>query len=655
MYQKHRGQGGTQTQGEFNQLSHDTLALNARNVVIELPEHAANDNTQAQVKAPQELSLSALQGNSPQAQPQAQLQTLQSLQALAQQPGTAWLGEVLRQQEAAMQADPQRSLYAAQVLQAAQQWDYKQQGLTEAGAAVVAIVVAYFTAGAASGLGTSAASTAGMTTTAGAAGASSVAVGSGVVLTTGGAAVSAAVATGVSTLASQAAVSFINNGGDIGQTLKDLGQKDGVKNLLTAMLTGGALSSLGNTTFFGDKPLNQITAADGFGAHLGKSVVNNVANATMTSALTGASLQDSIKSALTSAFISAGAGQTANSIGDLTPDSPYLNALAHALAGCVAGAAGQGGSAGCTAGASGAVVGELAAQWYDPHGLNKPEDTLNFVKLISAAAGALTGDGSAASVNTAANAGVNAALNNRLLHFDEKERIRLAAEGDADKQARLTKAACFEVKCWAQYPVGSELYKANYVSVAEMSGLQVEWDWVRGQKNVGSFAYTPSQQFTDWVASNTGMASGTLNGRLLDSSDVAITSRCANGDTSCITGVGQQQNDSAPLTEAEKKARAEYFGNWSIEYQRSANLAVMMKLPQVALSYEIASGVTALLEQAYQPILGKVVVDTLFIDEAVNRISKETGIPRLYVQEVAERAVKPKLESVRLWVDGGAK
>ncbi len=251
----------------------------------------------------------------------------------------------------------------------------------------------------------------------------------GVVLTTGGAALSAAVATGVSTLASQAAVSFINNQGNLGETLQDLGSKDGVKNLLTAMLTAGAVSSLGNTTFFGDKPLNQITAADGFGAHLGKSVVNNVANATMTSALTGASLQDSIKSALTSAFISAGAGQTANSIGDLTPDSPYLNALAHALAGCVAGAAGQGGSAGCTAGASGAVVGELAAQWINPTGdLSKSADTLAFASLMAGLAGALTGDGSAASVNNAANAGANAALNNYLSHEESSRRLRLQSE-----------------------------------------------------------------------------------------------------------------------------------------------------------------------------------------------------------------------------------
>jgi hypothetical protein len=63
---------------------------------------------------------------------------------------------------------------------------------------------------------------------------------------------------------------------------------------------------------------------------------------------------------------------------------------------------------GCESGAIGAVVGELAAQWYDPNGTKPPQDTLNFVKVVSAAAGAITGDGSAESVSTASMTGVNA-------------------------------------------------------------------------------------------------------------------------------------------------------------------------------------------------------------------------------------------------------
>ncbi len=294
-------------------------------------------------------------------------------------------------------------------------------------------------------------------------------------------------------------------------------------------------------------------------ANLNKAVINNLANAGINSALTGTSLEDNIKTGLVSAFISAGAGQAANSIGDLTQDSPVLKALAHALAGCMAGGA-SGGKQGCESGAIGAVVGELAAQWYDPSGTKPPQDTLNFVKVVSAAAGAITGDGSAASVSTAVMTGVNAAMNNRLMHFDEKERIRIAAGGDAGKQERLTKAACFEIKCWAQFPEGSDLYKANYVSVAEMSGLQTEWDWVKAQKDFGAFNYTPSQKFTDWVASNTGLASGTLNGKPL-APNVSSPQNCATAE--CVTGLLPTPSEMRTVAQIDKDLKTKIC-SWSV-------------------------------------------------------------------------------------------
>jgi hypothetical protein len=560
--------------------------------------------------------------------------------ALSQQPGMGYLNDLA--------SNP--NVKWDQVKLAHDEWQYDQQGLTGAGAALLAIAVAYFTAG----MGTALVGT----TTVGAAGASTAAVaGTTLATTTAATATTAAVTTyttagvvvnaGMTALASSAAVSFVNNGGDISKTLKDLGSKDSIKNIALAMVTAGVLSELNASL-----GLDKINAKDStFGANLGKAVVNNLANAGVTSAITGTSLEDNIKTGLVSAFISAGSGQAANEIGTLTQDSQVLKALAHALAGCMAGGA-SGGKQGCESGAIGAVVGELAAQWYDPNGTKPPKDTLDFVKVVSAAAGAITGDGSAASVSTAVMTGVNAAMNNRLMHFDEKERIRIAAGGDVDKQERLTKAACFEIKCWAQYPEGSDLYKANYVSVAEISGLQAEWDWVKRQKDFGAFNYTPSQKFTDWVASNTGLASGTLNGKVIGSS---ITKACANGDTSCITGVGQQQSE--PLTAAQKEARAEYFGDLSEEYQRSANLAVTMRLPQVALSYEIAAALTGLLEQVYEPSIGKVITESLVLDRSIQAISDKMGIPRLFVEEISNAYVKPRLQVISEAMDkaGGYK
>ncbi|MBG8713241.1 filamentous hemagglutinin N-terminal domain-containing protein, partial [Neisseria meningitidis] len=88
-----------------------------------------------------------------------------------------------------------------QVQLAYDKWDYKQEGLTEAGAAIIALAVTVVTSGA----------------------------GTGAVLGLNGAA-AAATDAAFASLASQASVSFINNKGDVGKTLKELGRSSTVKN-----------------------------------------------------------------------------------------------------------------------------------------------------------------------------------------------------------------------------------------------------------------------------------------------------------------------------------------------------------------------------------------------------------------------------------------
>ena len=169
---------------------------------------------------------------------------------------------------------------------------------------------------------------------------------------------------------------------------------------------------------------------------------------------------------------------------------------------------------------------------------------------LGTAAGGTVGGGSAFNTDTS----------NRQLHFEEKESIRIAAGGDKEKQERLTKAACFEVKCWAQYPEGSELYKANYVSVAEMSGLQAEWDWVKGQKDFGAFNYTPSQKFTDWVASKTGLASGTFGGKPI-SSGGSNTQNCATAE--CVAGLMPAPSEMRSVEQIDKDLKTKIC-SWSV-------------------------------------------------------------------------------------------
>ena len=169
---------------------------------------------------------------------------------------------------------------------------------------------------------------------------------------------------------------------------------------------------------------------------------------------------------------------------------------------------------------------------------------------LGTAAGGTVGGGSAFNTDT----------NNRQLHFEEKERIKIASGGDKGKQARLTKAACFEVKCWAQFPEGSDLYKANYVSVAEMSSLQTEWDWVKGQKDFGAFNYTPSQKFTDWVASKTGLASGTFGGKPIGSGG-SNTQSCATAE--CVAGLMPAPSEMRSVEQIDKDLKTKIC-SWSV-------------------------------------------------------------------------------------------
>ncbi|TDY23646.1 hypothetical protein B0G81_4033 [Paraburkholderia sp. BL6665CI2N2] len=90
---------------------------------------------------------------------------------------------------------------------------------------------------------------------------------------------------------------------------------------------------------------------------------------------------------------------------------------------------------------------------------------------------------------------------NRQLHPGEKK-ITDQANGDKAEEVKLTKAACYAVKCWAEYPKGSDQYNANYVSQLDASQLVPELSWVKNQKEAGLFNYTPEQKVTDMVKSD---------------------------------------------------------------------------------------------------------------------------------------------------------
>ncbi|MBS0344061.1 MAG: DUF637 domain-containing protein, partial [Proteobacteria bacterium] len=442
---------------------------------------------------------------------QAQVGENVNLQDLAQQPGMGWVSQITSDPNLAGSVEWQR------VKEAHEQWAYHQNSMGPVSAALVAVMVAAAAAPAAGAAGTAAGNTA------------AVAAGEGVSLgssgvflsatgTTISTAVGGAVQAGVLALSSQVGTSFFNNDGDLGKVFKELGQSDSVKNLAAAIVTGGVLAGMGFNAL--GEP-NVGAGQAGMGDQLISNLKIQGTSTLINTTIKGGSFEDGLKSALINALVNTVAASTANTIGDLSngPNAVFNdvgNKLAHFMAGCAGGALNAGNSGGCAAGAIGATLGELMAEGMKGSpamdAFYSDQDKVYLSGLVGGLGAALAG-GDAQQIATANWAASNAAANNRLAHYDEREQMRLAAEGDKALEARLNRAACLEIKCWAQYPEGSELYKENYVSAVEASTLVSELAWVQQQKQFGYFKYSVVDKVSDEIAAATGLASGTFNGR----------------------------------------------------------------------------------------------------------------------------------------------
>ncbi|MFV5265358.1 DUF637 domain-containing protein, partial [Acinetobacter courvalinii] len=298
---------------------------------------------------------------------------------LSNQPGNEYLKDLIARKDVNWEA----------VKLAQENWDYKSQGLTGAGAALIVIIVTVLTSGAGSAAATS------------------------VTSATGVASLGASAQAAVATLATQASVSLINNGGDLGKTLKDLGSKESVKGLVTSVVTAGLLNQVGtalnlkpDSTLLSDRLMNNFT--------------NAVGSTLVQTAINGGNLQDNLEKALLAGLSGAFQGELASQIGtgfgkvDPGTLEYVLHKIAHAAVGCATAAATK---ASCEAGAIGAGVGEIVAGLMIPEGktaldLTDAERTRikDTTKIIAGTTAAFAGY----DVNTAANS-ANIAVENNIL------------------------------------------------------------------------------------------------------------------------------------------------------------------------------------------------------------------------------------------------
>lgn len=333
----------------------------------------------------------------------------QQIESLSKQPGTEWLGELANRKDVDWE----------KVKLAFETWDYKHEGLTQAAAIIIAIIVTILLE-----------DWSGQTA-------------AGIVGASEGFAYAATQAAILAT-ASTAAVSVINNKGDLGKVLKEMGSDETLKNIAISALTAGALENINpgwkktlasNTTGITEKAVINLT--------------NAAVGATIKTAIAGGSYADNLKTSLLNAGVDTAVGWVANQIGDtyksdtgLLKDQYLAHKVAHALLGC-AGAEAKGQD--CAAGAIGGAVGEAFAEMYggtndgsqlDPE---KQQQVLAVSKMVAAAVAGLAGTDAQAAVDAAQLAVVNNYLSPKQLM--QVEQALAACKGDGLCEARVRDSA----------------------------------------------------------------------------------------------------------------------------------------------------------------------------------------------------------------------
>ena len=243
-------------------------------------------------------------------------------------------------------------------------WDYKQEGLTPAGAAIVGSQTVGAMAGAA-----------------------------------------------FSSLTNLASVSLINNQGDVEAILKELGPKDNVKQLTLAITSAGISHKIDKSLGLKGIDITQT----GFDQRLVKVIANSTSTSLLQTAVYGSDFEENLKKNLRMQFATVATQDTfSNIVKDLDGDTLSDNIthkLAAGLTGCLsAKAAGNR----CEAGSIGAVVGEMWGDYQvdDPNTLTQAQKDklINQAKLIAGITAAFAGE----DVNVAAGVAAEAVRWNHL-------------------------------------------------------------------------------------------------------------------------------------------------------------------------------------------------------------------------------------------------
>jgi len=228
----------------------------------------------------------------------------------------------------------------------------------------------------------------------------------------------------------KSAVSLVNNRGNIGAALKELGSSANVRALITSMVTAGLTTQITGMAGLGKDLPKTAPLADRVVQDIQRGLIRATVKARISTALEGGKLDKNLLTALRLEASSVLGKYAAQQIGDAYKGGDIdkvSQLIAHAALGCATGAMATGD---CKGGAVGGVIGEITADWLrqkvekDLHGLFKRGEItreeavelaqewrasgINVSRIAAGLAAALAGG----DVDTGANAGGNAAENN---------------------------------------------------------------------------------------------------------------------------------------------------------------------------------------------------------------------------------------------------
>ncbi len=172
---------------------------------------------------------------------------------------------------------------------------------------------------------------------------------------------------------------------------------------------------------------------------------------------------------------------------------------------------------------------------------------------------------------------------------------------------RLTKAACYAVQYWAQYPEGSQLYNASYVSEGDAQALKSELGWIQSMQQEGQFVYSGFDKITDDIAAFTGISNDAIGGKPISDWTKPITDTVHCVTAECAAGLLPTDKFTTPPSK-------EQLANATDKGSAALGLVAIWSPPPLDIGAELMAG--AFKATSYllnSPTYGQVGYDTASI------------------------------------------